>query len=95
MAARLRAAVIGFGATGRGAVTALNAYGVNDVAVLTQRDINAVASPIHSARMVHFEPAPRTPVVPGLCGTGQIPIPAFLAEYDIVVNCVCRTPTHR
>ena len=51
----LRAAVISFGATGRGAVTALNACGVNDVHVLTHRDVTAVASPIHSARMVHFE----------------------------------------
>ena len=51
----LRAAVISFGATGRGAVTALNAHGVNDVHVLTHRDVTAVASPIHSARMVHFE----------------------------------------
>ena len=34
---RLRAAVIGFGATARGAVTALNAHGVHDVDVLTNR----------------------------------------------------------
>ena len=53
---RLRAAVIGFGATARGAVTALNAHGVHDVDVLTQRGVAAVASPIHSARMVQFEP---------------------------------------
>ena len=45
----LRAALIGFGAASRGAVTALNALGVNDVDVLTHRDVNAVASPIHSA----------------------------------------------
>ena len=66
---RLRAAVISFGATGRGAVTALNAHGVNDVDVLTHRDINAVASPIHSARMVHFE---RTPAIPAavMCCAG-------------------------
>ena len=32
---RLRAAVIGFGAAGRGAVTALNAHGINDVDLLT------------------------------------------------------------
>ena len=30
---RLRASVIGFGATARGAVTALNAHGVGDVRV--------------------------------------------------------------
>jgi alanine dehydrogenase len=86
---RLRAAVISFGATGRGAVTALNAYGVSDVDVLTHRDINAVASPIHSARMVHFE---QDADDPSRCyvlgGNGRIPLAAFLAEHDIVVNCV-------
>jgi alanine dehydrogenase len=85
----LRAAVISFGATGRGAVTALNAHGVNDVDVLTHRAINAVASPIHSARMVHFEQDTRDPSrCHVLRGTGRIPLAAFLAEHDIVVNCV-------
>ncbi len=86
---RLRAAVISFGATGRGAVTALNAHGVNDVDVLTHRDINAVASPIHSARMVHFE---RDTGDPSRChalpDTGRVPLADFLAGHDIVVNCV-------
>jgi len=86
---RLRAAVISFGATGRGAVTALNALGVNDVDVLTHRDVNAVASPIHSARMVRFE---RDPAAPGRClalrDSGTVPLAAFLAGRDIVVNCV-------
>ncbi len=86
---RLRAAVIGFGAAGRGAVTALNAHGVNDVDVLTHRDVNAVASPIHSARIVHFD---RDAGDPGrchaLCDSGPVPLAAFLAGHDIVVNCV-------
>ena len=51
---RLRAAVIGFGATARGAVTALKAHGIHDVDVLTNREVAAVASPIHSARIMHF-----------------------------------------
>ena len=86
---RLRAAVISFGATGRGAVTALNAHGVNDVDVLTHRDINAVASPIHSARMVHFEQDAADPSrCHALCEGGRVPMAAFLAEHDIVVNCV-------
>lgn len=87
---RLRAAVIGFGAAGRGAVTALNAHGVNDVDVLTHRDINAVASPIHSARMVRFEQD--TGSNPGRCHalpeSGPVSMAAFLAGHDIVVNCV-------
>ena len=86
---RLRAAVISFGATARGAVTALNAHGVNDVDVLTHRDINAVASPIHSTRMVHFEQDTGDPSrCHVLRGTGRVPLAAFLAEHDIVVNCV-------
>jgi alanine dehydrogenase len=86
---RLRAAVIGFGAAGRGAVTALNAHGVNDVDVLTIRDVIAVGSPIHSARGVHFE---QDADDPGRCHalseSGRVPLAAFLAEHDIVVNCV-------
>jgi alanine dehydrogenase len=86
---RLRAAVISFGATARGAVTALNAHGVSDVDVLTHRAINAVASPIHSARMVHFELDDDDP---GRCHVlragSRVPLAAFLAEHDIVVNCV-------
>ena len=39
---RLSAVVIGFGATARGAVTALNAHGIHEVAVLTNRGVAAV-----------------------------------------------------
>ena len=39
---RLSAVVIGFGATARGAVTALNAHGIHDVQVLTNRGVAAV-----------------------------------------------------
>ncbi|WP_443045463.1 hypothetical protein [Streptomyces sp. HUCO-GS316] len=52
---RLRAVVISFGATGRGAVTGLGAMGVSDVTVLTQRAAAAVASPMPSVVMSHFE----------------------------------------
>jgi alanine dehydrogenase len=90
---RLRAAVISFGATGRGAVTALNAHGVSDVHVLTHRDVTAVASPIHSARMIHFEPGAGDP---GRCyvlrENGREPLAAYLAGFDIVVNCVLQHP---
>ena len=89
----LRAAVISFGATGRGAVTALNAHGVNDVHVLTHRDVTAVASPIHSARIVRFE---RATDGQGRCHvlgeSGRAPMAAYLAGFDIVVNCVLQHP---
>jgi alanine dehydrogenase len=86
---RLRAAVIGFGAAGRGAVTALNGHGVNDVDVLTHRNVNAVASPIHSARIVHFEQDDGDPSRCHALGeTGRMPLAAYLGQHDIVVNCV-------
>jgi alanine dehydrogenase len=86
---RLRAAVISFGATARGAVTALNAHGVVDVDVLTHRAVNAVASPIHSARMMHFELDHDDPSRCQVLREGsRVPLAAFLAEHDIVVNCV-------
>jgi len=84
-----RAVVIGFGATARGAVTALNALGIHDVDVLTVREVSAVASPIHSARIVRLEhdaedPAGSDAIVEGMA----VPLVTFLAEHDIVVNCV-------
>ena len=58
---RVRAAVISFGATARGAVAALTALGIIDVTVLTHRSVPAVASPIPSVPMAHFEPAAGNP----------------------------------
>ncbi|SDH88427.1 N(5)-(carboxyethyl)ornithine synthase [Agrococcus jejuensis] len=85
---RLSAVVIGFGATARGAVTALRASGVHDVQVLTQREIAAVSSPIHAANIVqlHADDGPlhrSTVLTPG----GQVLLPEFLASHDIVVHC--------
>jgi alanine dehydrogenase len=93
---RLRAAVISFGAAGRGAVTALNAHGVNDVDVLTHRDVNAVASPIHSARMVHFEQDADDPGrCHALCETarrGWRPSSPSTTSWS---TACCRIPMHR
>ena len=85
----LTAAVIGFGNTARGSVTALHALGINDVTVLTMRDVTAVASPIPSVVLDHMERRvddPRRTVVQ--TPTGPVPTAAFLASHDIVVNCV-------
>jgi alanine dehydrogenase len=90
---RRRAVVIGFGATARGAVTALSALGVHDVDVGTAPGVTAVGSPIHSARIVHFDHDvaddtldPRRSHVRTEDGTK--PVADFLAGYDIIVNCV-------
>lgn len=86
---RLRAVVIGFGATARGAVTGLNSHGIHDVNVLTVRGTSAVASPIHSARMVQFthdDSSPRQSYAN--TEAGAVPLAGFLADHDIIVNCV-------
>jgi len=86
---RLRAAVISFGATARGAVGALIALGVNDVTIVTHRTVSAVAAPIHGAQLLHFERDARDPTkTVVLARSGPTPMAAFLAGYDIVVNCV-------
>ena len=86
---RLRGVVIGFGATARGAVTALSAMGISDVDVLTHRAVAAVAAPIHSARIVHFDNDATTERVShAVTEEGPVPLAGFLAEHDVIVNCV-------
>jgi alanine dehydrogenase len=89
---RLTAAVIGFGATARGAVTSLSAQGIHDVAVLTTRGVAAVASPIHSVRIVHFDHDPDGGPSHAITSRGRVPLAPFLAERDIVVNCTLQDP---
>ena len=84
----LRAVVITFGATGRGAVTALTALGIQDVSVLTRRPVSAVAAPIHSARMITFARDPDHPGQMLELDSEHESVAEFLAEHDIVVNCV-------
>ena len=85
---RLSAAVISFGATGRGAVDALLALGVHDVTVLTQRDPSRVVSPPASARLVQWDRAEAGSSRAVLCDSGDTPIATLLADHDVVVNCV-------
>jgi alanine dehydrogenase len=91
---RLTAVVIGFGATARGAVTALNAHGVHEVAVLTNRGVAAVGSPIHSVRIRQIDHDPEAPNLSHvITERGRVPLAGYLAENDIVVNCVLQNPS--
>lgn len=85
---RLTAVVIGFGATARGAVTALNAHGVHEVAVLTNRGVAAVGSPIHSVRIRQFDhDTDDTHLSHVITDRGRVALAPYLAENDIIVNC--------
>ncbi|AOR30934.1 alanine dehydrogenase [Streptomyces fodineus] len=86
---RLRAVVISFGATARGAVTGLGAMGVSDVTVLTQRAAAAVASPMPSVVMGHFAQQERdSSRLHAFTAGGSLPLAEYLAGFDIIVNCV-------
>ena len=89
----LRAAVISFGATARGAVTALTSLGILDVTVLTQREPAEVASPVHSATILQFAASDGDPTnLEVISDAGATPMVEVLARHDIVVNCVLQDP---
>lgn len=91
---RRSAVVIGFGATARGAVTALKAQGIHDIQVLTQRGATAVGSPIHTAHITQLKTeSGTTPESEVLTSAGDVPLPEFLAAHDIVVNCTLQDVT--
>jgi alanine dehydrogenase len=85
---QLSAAVISFGATARGAVSALLAFGVADVTVLTHRSVPAVAAPMPPSRLVHYERDDADPKLPQLAHPERGSLAEFLGSHDIVVNCV-------
>lgn len=85
---RLSAVVIGYGATGRGAVTALAALGISDIHVLTQRPVAAVTAPIDPMVLVQFRPDDGVVTL----ADGDVPLAEFLAHRDVVVNCVLQDP---
>jgi alanine dehydrogenase len=82
----LRAAVISFGATARGAIAALLALGVHDITVLTHRSVPAVAAPMPPARLVHYDHAAGRR--PDLVHPEHGSVAEYLARHDIVVNCI-------
>jgi len=90
---KLVAIVIGFGATARGAVTALNAHGVHSVGVLTNRPVAAVASPIHSAQIRQIEQEPTGDPGYVLLDDGdREELPRYLSQADVIVNCTLQDP---
>ena len=91
---RLTAVVIGFGATARGAVTALRAHGVHVVRGLTNRRAASVAAPIHAAHIIQFDHDDGPYLSEVITDDGRVPLAPFLAESDIVVNCTLQDPNH-
>lgn len=76
-------------------MTALNAHGIHDVQVLTNRGVAAVGSPIHSVRIAQFDHDDKAPFLSQvITERGRVPLAPFLAESDIVVNCTLQDPNN-
>ena len=85
----LNAVVIGFGNTARGAITALHAMGIHDTTVLTMREVATVASPMTSVPLEHIVRMTNDPSRTELItADGPMPTSQFLAQHDVIVNCV-------
>ncbi|MFF0190844.1 alanine dehydrogenase [Streptomyces sp. NPDC005244] len=85
----LRAAVIGYGSTGQGAVAALRAQGITDITVLTQRAPDTVADLPEGVSTGQIVPGttPHDPITV-VSAPQQGALPVLLAEFDVIVNCI-------
>ena len=89
----LRAAVIGFGSTGRGAVTALDTLGIRHIEVLSGRQTPDIANPIPGVQFMRLSHPQDTNSPSRVSVNGShIHLAEYLGSFDIVVNCVEQNP---
>ncbi len=62
--------------------------------MLTTRGVAAVASPIHSVRILQFDHDPEGGPSHAITTRGRVPLAPFLAEHDLVVNCTLQDPNN-
>lgn len=87
---KLKAAVLGFGATARGAINSLKSLGFNDITVYTKRDSYLINAPVES---VNYEKILIDNQNTLLGKNGDFSNAAsVLCDYDIIVNCVLQDP---
>ena len=85
----LRAAVISFGLTARGAIHALQGLGIQDIACVTRRDTTLLHGQIPGVRHYQFEQRPDDDVSVAFTDDGrELPMPQALEDFDIIVNCI-------
>jgi len=88
---QLKACVIGYGSTGRGAVAGLMSDGINDVTVLTERPTSMVDAPPNGSAMRQYQVGTDGEI--RVDGDGvSLPIGPFLNQFDVVVNCILQNP---
>ncbi|HCN4558125.1 TPA: hypothetical protein N6V72_004729, partial [Escherichia coli] len=91
---KLKAAVIGFGATARGAINSLKSLGITDISVYSQRPSYLLNAPIESINYKQIlRQKDHTMFESDQYQTFIRPI-EVLKNYDIIINCVLQDPTN-
>lgn len=88
---KLKAAVMGFGATARGAISSLKSLGINNITVFSQRPSYLINAPVESVNYKQMK------VIDGECFLENnyfedVNAATELADYDLVVNCILQNP---
>eukprot|EP00899_Mesostigma_viride_P006883 jgi/Mesvir1/16196/Mv08458-RA.1 len=99
-----RAAVLGFGSAGRGAVHGLRGLGFLDITLFTLRPAWAVVAPILGVKHWQFDRVQpdgdaTEVIVTGIHGREghvleRIPMVQALGHFDVIVNCTLQDPEH-
>ncbi|MBS3798481.1 N(5)-(carboxyethyl)ornithine synthase [Pseudoalteromonas sp. BDTF-M6] len=90
----LKAAVLGFGATARGAINSLKSLGIVDITVYSQRAEFLLNAPIESIKYKRMKRVEGSTLLESAKYRDFSLAAEVLSQYDIVVNCVLQDPTN-
>lgn len=91
---RLKAAVLGFGATARGAINCLKSLGIVDISVYSQRPNHLLNAPIESITYKQMLRRDGKTFLEGNQYQDFVNPVDVLREYDVVVNCILQDPVN-
>ncbi|MEX3019855.1 hypothetical protein AB4K05_09695 [Kluyvera sp. STS39-E] len=87
---KLKAAVLGFGASARGAISSLKSLGIDDVTVYSKRPSYLISAPIQNIDYQNLK------IIDGECylskDNAYLESAIVLSTYDVIVNCVLQDP---
>ncbi len=86
------AAIIGFGATGKGALKALVSQGFSTIYVLSRRDLSELEPPAEGVHFMQVEDSNREATRVRANGS-HMELKSLLASCDVIVNCTLQDPT--
>lgn len=91
---RLKAAVLGFGATARGAINCLKSLGIVDITVYSQRPSHLLNAPIESITYKQMLRQEGKTFLEGNDYQKFVAPVEVLRDYDVVVNCILQDPVN-